>query len=128
MGPDRHGRLGGPAPGRGRRRHPRLGCNAPQGRPHRRLLPQPAPDPLVDEDRPVGALYLECWIETSENWPFFRTNTSRTGDVQLSWRGYSIRTSKPMQERIMENLKKSSDRSEERRVGKECRSRWSPYH
>ena len=23
---------------------------------------------------------------------------------------------------------KSSDRSEERRVGKECRSRWSPYH
>ena len=24
--------------------------------------------------------------------------------------------------------KKSSTRSEERRVGKECRSRWSPYH
>src|SRR2546422_3435879 len=23
---------------------------------------------------------------------------------------------------------KSHDRSEERRVGKECRSRWSPYH
>ena len=23
---------------------------------------------------------------------------------------------------------KKSDRSEERRVGKECRSRWSPYH
>ena len=23
---------------------------------------------------------------------------------------------------------KSGDRSEERRVGKECRSRWSPYH
>ena len=22
----------------------------------------------------------------------------------------------------------ASDRSEERRVGKECRSRWSPYH
>ena len=22
----------------------------------------------------------------------------------------------------------SEDRSEERRVGKECRSRWSPYH
>ena len=22
----------------------------------------------------------------------------------------------------------SQDRSEERRVGKECRSRWSPYH
>ena len=23
---------------------------------------------------------------------------------------------------------KNADRSEERRVGKECRSRWSPYH
>ena len=23
---------------------------------------------------------------------------------------------------------KTSERSEERRVGKECRSRWSPYH
>ena len=25
-------------------------------------------------------------------------------------------------------VKESSSRSEERRVGKECRSRWSPYH
>ncbi len=25
-------------------------------------------------------------------------------------------------------LKKNIPRSEERRVGKECRSRWSPYH
>ena len=27
-----------------------------------------------------------------------------------------------------EGLRKGDDRSEERRVGKECRSRWSPYH
>ena len=26
------------------------------------------------------------------------------------------------------SLIKKDDRSEERRVGKECRSRWSPYH
>ena len=26
------------------------------------------------------------------------------------------------------NLSKKFARSEERRVGKECRSRWSPYH
>ena len=25
-------------------------------------------------------------------------------------------------------VSKRGDRSEERRVGKECRSRWSPYH
>ena len=27
-----------------------------------------------------------------------------------------------------ENIKLDEPRSEERRVGKECRSRWSPYH
>ena len=26
------------------------------------------------------------------------------------------------------DISQSDDRSEERRVGKECRSRWSPYH
>ena len=30
--------------------------------------------------------------------------------------------------RITEAEERISDRSEERRVGKECRSRWSPYH
>ena len=29
---------------------------------------------------------------------------------------------------LKENIKVASIRSEERRVGKECRSRWSPYH
>ena len=28
----------------------------------------------------------------------------------------------------METITKKKNRSEERRVGKECRSRWSPYH
>src|SRR5260221_6066577 len=30
--------------------------------------------------------------------------------------------------RLLEDTASSDDRSEERRVGKECRSRWSPYH
>ncbi len=38
--------------------------------------------------------------------------------VQLLARGYSPK----------EVFKALSKRSEERRVGKECRSRWSPYH
>ena len=29
---------------------------------------------------------------------------------------------------IVSNVKVVPQRSEERRVGKECRSRWSPYH
>ena len=32
------------------------------------------------------------------------------------------------QEKVIHELKNYSRRSEERRVGKECRSRWSPYH
>ena len=29
---------------------------------------------------------------------------------------------------VMDESRASHQRSEERRVGKECRSRWSPYH
>ena len=29
---------------------------------------------------------------------------------------------------LLEKARQEHDRSEERRVGKECRSRWSPYH
>ena len=29
---------------------------------------------------------------------------------------------------VFEDAEEEWDRSEERRVGKECRSRWSPYH
>ena len=35
---------------------------------------------------------------------------------------------RPLEEEEMENFVKVFIRSEERRVGKECRSRWSPYH
>ena len=28
----------------------------------------------------------------------------------------------------VEKIRQDAERSEERRVGKECRSRWSPYH
>ena len=31
-------------------------------------------------------------------------------------------------DKAIENIEKGHRRSEERRVGKECRSRWSPYH
>ena len=32
------------------------------------------------------------------------------------------------QQNLLEHNRLFDDRSEERRVGKECRSRWSPYH
>ena len=50
-------------------------------------------------------------------------------------RDYHSKGSKSHRERQMSydithmwNLILKNERSEERRVGKECRSRWSPYH
>ena len=43
--------------------------------------------------------------------------------------GYSVNESVVVFDRVRENFRKMRKaRSEERRVGKECRSRWSPYH
>src|ERR1051326_1007399 len=42
------------------------------------------------------------------------------GDLDENLRPYSYWT--------VTGNQKQDDRSEERRVGKECRSRWSPYH
>ena len=41
---------------------------------------------------------------------------------------YFGRLNKPTMLQIQYLEELSSSRSEERRVGKECRSRWSPYH
>src|SRR5438105_200384 len=43
-------------------------------------------------------------------------------------RDHSLEHLSPMNEVKTLSLTRSSLRSEERRVGKECRSRWSPYH
>ena len=39
-----------------------------------------------------------------------------------------IQTTKKTGNESLINFKGETIRSEERRVGKECRSRWSPYH
>ena len=40
----------------------------------------------------------------------------------------SLTENKIQRKKIIGILPKLNSRSEERRVGKECRSRWSPYH
>ena len=49
-------------------------------------------------------------------------------DPEVSDKGYDdlFRELKTLERNNPELIR--SDRSEERRVGKECRSRWSPYH
>ena len=47
--------------------------------------------------------------------------------VLIGWRKADIRV--PVNSKCMVVLERGTcTRSEERRVGKECRSRWSPYH
>ena len=41
---------------------------------------------------------------------------------------YDLKDTKTTVELGEDSIKVNTDRSEERRVGKECRSRWSPYH
>ena len=41
---------------------------------------------------------------------------------------YSAQTKQETIRALKETLEELEQRSEERRVGKECRSRWSPYH
>src|ERR1043166_7822456 len=53
--------------------------------------------------------------------------------VKPIWRNAGMRAAEPLlnqRSRRCENEVRQAqcDRSEERRVGKECRSRWSPYH
>ena len=54
-------------------------------------------------------------------------NLNKLIDEQFNPR--SINESAFLQDLVEEEMRsKNLDRSEERRVGKECRSRWSPYH
>ena len=47
--------------------------------------------------------------------------------MACSFAACGTNTSSAVQNEVAAN-EQDTDRSEERRVGKECRSRWSPYH
>ena len=73
-----------------------------------------------------GLLMLISWItsEGSDNDSFFIGN--RSGNWKLVAFGMIGSTLSGVT--FMSVPETVDDRSEERRVGKECRSRWSPYH
>ena len=48
--------------------------------------------------------------------------------IVMDMAGISDVTSKSLGSNTPINVVRATIRSEERRVGKECRSRWSPYH
>ena len=65
---------------------------------------------------------LEKMVDTSDDWIF-----SRTGIKERRILAKGLGTSL-MAINAASKIIKKKNRSEERRVGKECRSRWSPYH
>src|SRR3989449_8859737 len=68
------------------------------------------PDPSDIEHRAGAALYPHC-----------RIDTELAGDVGVGRRRQERQIN-------LDHRLPPGERSEERRVGKECRSRWSPYH
>ena len=58
---------------------------------------------------------------------YFVDAPDRRGDVRLA---YALRDGVPIRLAVVgyQGAAGLTARSEERRVGKECRSRWSPYH
>ena len=83
----------------------------------------------IFKDRNLSAKAKGILVEMlslPENWDFTLKGLTtlftdgidsiRQGINELEARGYIVRE------------RKRDSRSEERRVGKECRSRWSPYH
>ena len=86
--------------------------------------PQPEPKPVQATTVDNSALDLEFWqsIKESNNKNMFREYLR-----QFPSGVYSGLAKIKLQE-LSANKKVQAARSEERRVGKECRSRWSPYH
>src|SRR5256885_17007934 len=62
----------------------------------------------------------EVFFFLSIFWAFFDSALAPTVELGCSWPPAGIQPIEPWELPLV--------RSEERRVGKECRSRWSPYH
>ena len=74
---------------------------------------------------PICLLRSDRQFFDSSGQPPLQRDVGRHLQFQLPYHNY------PARSRYMTSLKMDHDcpaRSEERRVGKECRSRWSPYH
>ena len=98
---------------------------------------------ISSSDEPVGQLIADAMekvgkdgVITVEESKTMKTELSIVEGMQFD-RGYAssyMCTDMEKMEAVLDNPlilitdKKISNRSEERRVGKECRSRWSPYH
>ena len=78
------------------------------------------------------SLALICRQMMSENHKKFQSKAIGTGTKQVYYLCMeflmTVDVHSPNEARVNGALPMVDARSEERRVGKECRSRWSPYH
>ena len=89
--------------------------------------------PLVyDELRRLarGYLHRERAEHTLQSTALVHEAYLRLIDQNVEWqsRAHFFGIAAQMMRRILVDHARARSRSEERRVGKECRSRWSPYH
>ena len=85
--------------------------------------------------RSVNREGIEDLINFLEKSDFFKAPASTRfhGDHEGGLVEHSLKVYEILKHKVEHNIKgitvpEESIRSEERRVGKECRSRWSPYH
>ena len=85
---------------------------------------------ITKRDR-MEAPELYLYGELEDNFPVFAKRGEYSGKAKIIKREF-FKTFKNFYEENIENKIADKNeiqlRSEERRVGKECRSRWSPYH
>ena len=76
-------------------------------------------------------LYQMIWDYVQENADIAKNQLKKLG-FSLDWSRFKYMLSPDMVATVKQTFAKLAEknlcRSEERRVGKECRSRWSPYH
>ena len=58
----------------------------------------------------------------------FQLSQLNSSSVQSQLKAAGINTNSKQYKAAIKKMMSAGNRSEERRVGKECRSRWSPYH
>src|SRR2546425_1975472 len=76
--------------------------------------------PTIYAREPMDAARRQAFL-AHRGWRLLAFQEGRNATVSV-WEGLTGRTLR------VNGKVDASDRSEERRVGKECRSRWSPYH
>ena len=76
----------------------------------------------------ADALFAELGMNLSTAFNIFVRQSLREGGIPFEIRTVKGGTIEPHVNNNWKIVGNNWNRSEERRVGKECRSRWSPYH